>query len=1372
MSKGERNNSANHIASISGNVFNDTHLDGLNDQTYLLGPNLIINGSFEDHPDIHNRTWASFTSIAGWDAREDTIEIQEGAVGGTINAPDNAVVELDSRANATIFQTLEITEAATYQFSIDHALRGTNTATNGLSIYLDGQLQQAVTPQSKDFETLTFDIDLSSGSHELEIRGEGISDSIGTIIDNVSLQQKTLTDTAEPNVKVSLLDKDGHPVLDENGQPIETLTDKDGFYEFENLSPGNYRVKIDQPEGKTLTLQNVGSDDSVDSDVDLQGLSDVIHLSAKEHVVIDAGLIPETGSVTGRLTYDEDRNDNEWNENTHAWDRGVEGQIVQLVNSVGEVVASAETNSYGTYTINDVPVGDYKIQFPSIDGYEFSVQNTAVDEHYDSDANSSGLTDTITISANSMTRNIDAGLKVEVGGITGTVFNDLNKNGIEDQTIVLGDNLITNGDFESHPDLPNGVWSAFSNIEGWQATQNTIEIQEGAVGGTINQKNNAVVELDSSANAILMQDVNVTEEGNYQFSLHYAARGTNIATNGLAVYINGLLQETVTPISQSFQVLTFDVDLNSGSNRIELAGIGISDSIGTIIDNVSLQQKKVVSSDTTESGVKVTLLDSLGEVVTDDNGKAIVTYTDDEGRYEFTNIPTGNYQVSFLLPNGRVATEQHVGENKAIDSDIDAQGVSALFSVYANKTTQHIDAGLLVQNSPPIVEQPINNMAVEENEEFSFQIPTNTFSDPDGDTLVLSATLANGDPLPSWLTFDSQTGTFFGSPSRKDISDITINVTASDGKGGSVSTTFAMSVELAYQQVIHGSGDDTVGGMYENDMMIAGEGHGLYSGGAGHDTYLFKGDFGIDRINNNGSILDTDTIKFDDIDIEDLWFSQDGDDLLITISGTENQVIVRNWFSDDKSKVDQIEVAGKFLFVSGVENLVNAMSEYPVPYGAGNTVSDSAYLSLLSTITQEWNSSDSVDLSDNLIGDSADNHLHGYGGNDFLQGNGGDDGLSGDDGNDWISGGTGNDTLLGGEGDDDVFGEHGDDELYGGAGNDYLGGGYGNDYYIFSENFGQDRVNNHGLIFDTDTILFNDTTINELWFSQQNNDLVITIFGTDNQLTIRDWYADDTKQVDQIKVGNQFLFIDGVEKLVQEMSAYDVPVNENHGLSDEVLKQLQVTINTVWESSNSVNLADNIVGSVEDEIIFSYGGNDVLSGLEGDDKLYGGSGNDQVLGGEGNDLLSGGNGDDDLIGGNGNDILTGGSGNDFLHGGSGNDTYVFDKDFGQARINNIDWDGSIDTIAFTDESLAITDILFSQSNNDLELSILDKGDTVVVRDWFSRDESKVDQVILGNSLLDLGSVDTLVDAMSSYSVGDTFSQELSALIKQSWEEVV
>lgn len=59
--------------------------------------------------------------------------------------------------------------------------------------------------------------------------------------------------------------------------------------------------------------------------------------------------------------------------------------------------------------------------------------------------------------------------------------------------------------------------------------------------------------------------------------------------------------------------------------------------------------------------------------------------------------------------------------------------------------------------------------------------PAGTFGDPDDDPLGLSAGLASGDPLPTWLAFDAVTGTFAGTPPADFDSALDLRVSASDG---------------------------------------------------------------------------------------------------------------------------------------------------------------------------------------------------------------------------------------------------------------------------------------------------------------------------------------------------------------------------------------------------------------------------------------------------------------------------------------------------------------------------------------------------------------------------------------------------------------
>jgi Ca2+-binding RTX toxin-like protein len=84
-------------------------------------------------------------------------------------------------------------------------------------------------------------------------------------------------------------------------------------------------------------------------------------------------------------------------------------------------------------------------------------------------------------------------------------------------------------------------------------------------------------------------------------------------------------------------------------------------------------------------------------------------------------------------------------------------------------------------NHAPEVSHQIADQSSPEDTAWSFQIPANTFSDQDGDSLVLTATLGNGDPLPPWLTFNPATQTFSGTPPHDFNGSIELKVTASDG---------------------------------------------------------------------------------------------------------------------------------------------------------------------------------------------------------------------------------------------------------------------------------------------------------------------------------------------------------------------------------------------------------------------------------------------------------------------------------------------------------------------------------------------------------------------------------------------------------------
>jgi VCBS repeat-containing protein len=109
--------------------------------------------------------------------------------------------------------------------------------------------------------------------------------------------------------------------------------------------------------------------------------------------------------------------------------------------------------------------------------------------------------------------------------------------------------------------------------------------------------------------------------------------------------------------------------------------------------------------------------------------------------------------------------------------------------------TDTFDLVVTNTNDAPTVANPIPDQNATEDAAFSFQFASNTFADVDaGATLTYFVQLAGGGALPTWLTFNSTTRTFSGTPANGDVGTISIDVVANDGNGGTVTDTFNITV--------------------------------------------------------------------------------------------------------------------------------------------------------------------------------------------------------------------------------------------------------------------------------------------------------------------------------------------------------------------------------------------------------------------------------------------------------------------------------------------------------------------------------------------------------------------------------------------------
>lgn len=156
--------------------------------------------------------------------------------------------------------------------------------------------------------------------------------------------------------------------------------------------------------------------------------------------------------------------------------------------------------------------------------------------------------------------------------------------------------------------------------------------------------------------------------------------------------------------------------------------------------------------------------------------------------------------------------------------------------------------------------------------------------------------------------------------------------------------------------------------------------------------------------------------------------------------------------------------------------------------------------------------------------------------------------------------------LSGGVGNDQLFGTVLNDLLVGGAGNDTLYGGLGSDTYSFSRGNGQDVIDDaDASIGSLDQLTFGTGVANDqLWFRQSGQDLVVSVIGTTDQVTIRQWSAGPSHRVERITAGGKSLADTQVTNLVQAMSAMTPPPIGQTTLSDAQRAQLAPVLAANW----------------------------------------------------------------------------------------------------------------------------------------------------------------------------------------------------------------
>ncbi len=523
------------------------------------------------------------------------------------------------------------------------------------------------------------------------------------------------------------------------------------------------------------------------------------------------------------------------------------------------------------------------------------------------------------------------------------------------------------------------------------------------------------------------------------------------------------------------------------------------------------------------------------------------------------------------------------------------------------------------------------------------------------------------------------------------------------GRGGDDTITSGSGADALFGE----GGDDVLIAGDQNDTLVGGSGSDILDPGAGNDAlfggdtatwsgsvetngndrYVFGTGYGHDVIlDHDRSAGNIDTIQLaDGITVDDVQVYRDGENLVLSLNDGADTLIVEQWFWNDSPEY-RVEV---IQFADGTTWDVDTVKEMVLQATDGDDV---------------------------LIGTSISDTLNGYGGNDRIYGRADADVLDGGSGDDQIAGEAGDDLLLGRDGADVLSGGSGDDTLDAGAGADVLYGGTdhdwyghresnGNDTFLFGRGSGQDTVTDYDATAgNLDTILLNDDVLPaDVSIRRVDDNLVLSISGTDDTLTVSNWFVDEsgTWQVEQIQ------FADG----------------------------------TLWNAADIKQMV--LQGTPEDDLLIGYSTDDTITGLAGADTIYGNAGADTIDPGAGDDYAEGGTGNDVYVfgRGSGNDTVV-----DYDDTAGNVDTIALAADVLPSDVTlEIDETNLRIVIAGTNDTLLVTG-WFADDASKVERIVFDDG--TVWDTQYIQDNARSENVILGtpdnDALVGTDREDTLI----------------------------
>ncbi|MBI2254724.1 MAG: hypothetical protein HYU58_08910 [Proteobacteria bacterium] len=355
---------------------------------------------------------------------------------------------------------------------------------------------------------------------------------------------------------------------------------------------------------------------------------------------------------------------------------------------------------------------------------------------------------------------------------------------------------------------------------------------------------------------------------------------------------------------------------------------------------------------------------------------------------------------------------------------------------------------------------------------------------------------------------------YVGSTAAVNVNLVQMTATGGDAVGDVFSSIENLRGSNYADTLVGSSADNTLEGGLGNDTL---------NGGVGSDTASYayaSASVTASLITNtaNAGAADIDTL----VDIENLVGGAGndtltGNDLANRLDGGLGNDVLTGGKGDDVYVVNANDTVNEVSADGGIDTV-----EASVTF----TLADKQYLENV-TLT----GSGSIDATGNAL----DNKL---------TGNGASNTLTGGAGNDTLDGGAGNDTLIGGEGADTFRMERGS---------------------------GQDLIDAFDADGAADKLLLGDAVnFDQLWFTRNGDDLVIDIIGSNDRMTVQDWYAGAANQLDRIELSDgSYADASDVEQLRAAMAAFAPPSTGELNLDPTTRNGLSPVLAASWHSNQA-----------------------------------------------------------------------------------------------------------------------------------------------------------------------------------------------------------